>query len=679
MYSTKSIPTMFHQRMHSPQTLIRSVFPSFHGVKHLYWPLIVLVLSAGQASLYAAESSPLLLNQDQESVSIGDAIDYILDPGDELDISDVMEMNFSRLQDGDIDFGFTTDKIWLRFSVTNSSTESLDRILRTNARFMRPLEIFLVRGDSSIQRLLYNDETQKFNERPLPELRYIATEFSLEPLETATFLIRFGSGGRAAMDLDISSREQALAEQYSASLGITLFSAILLTLILVNFFHYLAVRQLAYLFYIFYESFNVLYVSHMEGFTWQYLWPNLPQWNDDATPIIASIGVIIGNLFAMIFLEARKYTPRLHKLFLCLIALSTLALIITLIAGNRLGNQITASLLPLSLLLSLLTAAIAVRKGHYLARYFLVAWAMFAVGAAIWSGTILGIFSVTFDVMSLYKLTIATQAIILSMGLADQIRRINSQYLETQDELIENLQGRLEDAKERLQLERENEKNMLQLLQKSRQLATTSHDINQPIQSLRLSLKALDLKSDNKETTAQLNKTLDHMESILGDALDEASIDLKKSSENSNIQSLVIGNLIKDVVSQFAGQARKNNLKLRGFESKMIIVTRELSLKRCLMNLVSNALNNTKTGGVLFGARRRGDKILLQVYDTGKGMSSEEIKSMMEPLAKGGQSTGHGLGLAIITETCAEYGWDFSIQSKENNGSCFTIAVPIRV
>lgn len=649
------------------------------GVKHFYCLLTTLALSCACISLHAAEPGSLLLNNNGQSVAVTDAVEYLLDPGGDLVLANVVGMEFSVIEGGNIDFGFTTDKIWLRFTVANSSAESIDKILRTNARFMRPLEIFLVREDSSVQNLLYNDETQKFSERPLPELRFIAANFSLQAFESATFLIRFGAGGQAAMALEISSREQALAEQYTATLGITLYAAILFTLILVNFFHYLAVRKLAYLFYAFYESFNLLYVSHMEGFTWQYLWPNFPQWNDDATPLIAAVGIIVGNLFVMVFLETRKYTPRLHNVFLFFVALATLAFITTLFAGNRLGNQITASLLPITLLLSMIAAAFSVRRGHYLARYFLAAWAMFAVGAVIWSGAIFSLFSVPFNIFTVYKITITIQAIILSMGLADQVRRINNQFVETQGELIENLQGRLVDAKERLQLERENENNMLQLLQKSKQLATTSHDVNQPIQSLRLSLKALSLKSNDKEIAVQLEKTLDHMESVLGSALDEASSDLKKSSENSSIQSLVVGTLINDVVSQFIQQANEKKLKLRGFDSGIIIVSRALPLKRCVMNLVSNALNNTKTGGVLFGARRRGDKLLFQVYDTGKGMSATEIDSMLKPLSKGAQSTGYGLGFAIIIETCAEYDWDFSIQSKENSGSCFTIAVPIRI
>lgn len=641
----------------------------------LFFITTVLVCWISQ-SVVALESVTIDVSVTQDPIDPSSYTAYLLDPTGGLELADVVDSQFKPLESNGINFGFTTDKIWLLFTVHNASNEAIAPILRTSARFMRPLEIFIRRSDGRSEQLLYNDETQAFGERPLPELRFLATNVELGAFEEAEIFIRFGAGGQATMALEIGSREHALAEQFRASIGVTVFAIILLTLILVNFFHFLAVRKLAYLVYVFYEAFNVLYIAHLEGFTFQYLWPNLPAWNDDATPTIAALGLLIGNIFAMVFLETRKYAPFLHKVFLVILAISGVTLVTTLLFGNWIGNQITAPLLPLSLLISVIAAALALKRGHYLARYFVAAWSLFAVVGVIWSGTILGIFTASYNVLTIYKIALATQAIILSMGLADQVRRMNNEYTRTQGELIENLEGRLEDTRERLQLEHENENAMLQLLQKSKQLATTSHDINQPIQSLRLALVALQRKS-GPEVTAHLEKTLDHMESVLGGALDVASDDLKKSTEQSAVKSLVVGSLIGDVVSQFAQQAVQKSLTLRKFDSKAIIVTRELPLKRCLMNLVSNALNNTVVGGVLVGVRRRGNELLFQVIDTGTGIPQKDIDSILEPLHKGIESVGHGLGLAIVSEICSEYNWKFIINSEERSGSCFTVIVPV--
>lgn len=626
----------------------------------------------------ASESSVLLLNEDIEPVNPAPFVTYLVDAEGTLSAEDTIQREFSPLPNNAIDFGFTRNKFWLRLSVLNTGETAIEPIFRTSARFMRPLEIYLVRNSGNIEKLLYNDETLPFGERPLPELRFLATSFSLDANEEATFLIKFGAGGQASMTFQISDREAALNEQSRASIGISIYTFILLTLLLVNFFHYLAVRKLAYLAYVFYESFNILYVSHMEGFTFQYLWPNLPQWNDDATPIIAATGIIVGNFFAMIFLEAKKYTPKLYRVFLLFIGISTIALLVTLVFGNRVGNQLTAPMLPISLVLCVVVAAIALHKGHYLARYFMVAWAFFLVSAAFWSGNILGLFEINFNILTVYKITVAAQAIILSMGLADQVRHIYNENINTQAELIANLEGRLEDARDRLRLEHENETAMQQLLDKSKQLANTSHDINQPLQSLRLALKALSKKSE-PDTIEHLENTLDHMESILGGTLDGASKDLQSSMENSAIQSLVLGSLFEDLKHHFSHQATTKGLVLRFFNSKIVAVTRLSPLKRCLMNLISNAINNTEQGSIFIGARRRGDRIDIQVLDTGKGIEKEQIEAIQQPLNKGIDSRGHGLGLAIVFDICTEYDWQLSINSAVNKGSSFTVSIPIRV
>lgn len=627
-----------------------------------------------------AEETPVLISDDiNEVLDISSNIEFFLDPAGDWSLNEVIAQEFQSLKSDVIDFGFTTDKIWLHFKVINSSTNSLEKTLRSSARFMRPLEIYIVREDSAIEQLLYNDETHSFGERPIPQLRFLAAEFSMAPLEQAEFYIRFGAGGQASMLLQISSLEEAVLEQSTAAIGIAIYASILFTLTIVNFFHYLAVRKLAYLLYAFYESFNILYVSHIEGFTFQYFWPNLPQVNADATPVIAAAGLVIGNIFAMVFLEAKKYAPTIHKVFLSFIAVSVFILLVNLFVDNRIGNQLAAPFLPLSLIHSVVAAAIILHKGHYVARYFLFAWGIFFIGTIIWTGSILGLIDASYNVITVYKLTIAAQAIILSMGLADQVRRLNNQYINTQGELIESLQGRLEDAKERIQLEKRNDDATLQLLNKSKLLANTSHDIHQPIHSLRALLKSLSLKGSDSTVTSKLSETLDHMEAVLGNALNNASIDLKEVSKQSHTYVLSAEALVQQIVDSLAERALAKQLEVRGCKSNVILVAQELPLKRCLLNLVSNALENTTNGGVLLGVRRRGTRTVFQVYDTGQGIPQDGIDDLVSPFVKGEQSAGHGLGLAIVSEICSEYDWNLNIQSRLGRGSCFSISVPTRI
>ena len=81
-----------------------------------------------------------------------------------------------------------------------------------------------------------------------------------------------------------------------------------------------------------------------------------------------------------------------------------------------------------------------------------------------------------------------------------------------------------------------------------------------------------------------------------------------------------------------------------------------LLVERILRNLVANAIRYTEDGGVLVGCRRRGERLLLQVWDTGPGIREAEQQRVFEEFYQvprndappPGQTKGLGLGLAIV-------------------------------
>ncbi|MCI5105320.1 MAG: sensor histidine kinase [Pseudomonadales bacterium] len=625
------------------------------------------------------EPDNLILTERGGPISVASQAFFFLDDSNALTVEDISAQreSFQPLPETNIDFGFSDATIWLWFKVHNGHNESLSRILQSDVRFMRPLNFYQSQG-AGWQQLLINTEHHTFHQRPLPELRFLAAEFAVAAGQSSDFLVQFAAEGPTAMDLQILDREAALTEQFQATVRISIYASILLTLILVNFLHFLAVRQFPFLVYIFYESINTLYVAHIEGFTFQYLWPDWPAWNAEATPLIASIGLVIGNIFAISYLDIRRHSNWMYRIHLLLIGLSTVAFLGSAFVSSRIGTQFTAPLLPLTIVVSILSASVALRRQHTLAIYFLCAWALFGISALLWSGTLLNWFSLGFDVFTLYIVTVVAQAIILSIGLADQVRRINRDYIRTQQDLIRNLEGRLSDARDRLQLEREKEEALGKIAERSRQLASASHDIHQPIQSMHLSLDSLKKEEINPALLKQFHQTLEHMESVLGSTLDEASEALRADMAQAPLKSVVAGELVRDMAAQFRQIARQKGLKLSGFESHSVLVVRDLPLRRCLANLLSNALSYTDEGGVLIGARRHGDKLLFQVWDTGPGMDPAELHNLMEPLNKGEASSGHGIGLAIVKEICDSHGWQLQARSKPGVGSCFTLTVPVR-
>ena len=106
--------------------------------------------------------------------------------------------------------------------------------------------------------------------------------------------------------------------------------------------------------------------------------------------------------------------------------------------------------------------------------------------------------------------------------------------------------------------------------------------------------------------------------------------------------------------------------------------------KLCLAlhNLVGNALKYTPEGGeVRLAARAEGDKVRIEVADTGIGIAEGDLEHVFDRFYRANdrrvaKSTGSGLGLALAREVVRMHGGDITLESTLNEGSTFTMTVP---
>jgi CheY-like chemotaxis protein len=105
-------------------------------------------------------------------------------------------------------------------------------------------------------------------------------------------------------------------------------------------------------------------------------------------------------------------------------------------------------------------------------------------------------------------------------------------------------------------------------------------------------------------------------------------------------------------------------------------------LMRLLGNLISNAIKYTEQGGILVAIRRRGDQALIQVWDTGIGVSGEYIDLIFEEYVQVGnperdRTKGLGLGLAIAKRIAALLKSELSCRSRPGKGCVFEFYLPL--
>jgi len=222
---------------------------------------------------------------------------------------------------------------------------------------------------------------------------------------------------------------------------------------------------------------------------------------------------------------------------------------------------------------------------------------------------------------------------------------------------------------------------------KSRFLAAASHDLRQPTQALGLfiaTLRALARKPElRREEVAHIASRLQMAMEGLGRLLD-GLLDVSRLEAGAvqvTLAPMPVQAVLTQVQNAFAGPAQAKGLALKVVPSALWVRSDPVVLGRIVSNLVANAVRYTEKGKVLVGCRRRGDRVEIQVLDTGIGIAEEQRERIFEEfyqVADAGRDgeKGLGLGLAIVRGSAELLGGEVDLGSMPGRGSCFSIAVP---
>lgn len=213
-------------------------------------------------------------------------------------------------------------------------------------------------------------------------------------------------------------------------------------------------------------------------------------------------------------------------------------------------------------------------------------------------------------------------------------------------------------------------------------LALTSHDLRQPLTSLRLALQ--EAEATSPELRDKLASSLDYLKSVLNESLLDARpapATAPRPAQAPEAEELPLQLILDNVERMFADEARARGLELRCAPSALVASAPPVAVIRMLSNLVSNAVKYAPpredgTGGVLIGARPHGDALRLVVYDTGPGLTPAEIDQITESYRRGAGADGvegEGVGLSSVARLAAESGARLTIRSTPGRGSAFAI------
>ena len=221
------------------------------------------------------------------------------------------------------------------------------------------------------------------------------------------------------------------------------------------------------------------------------------------------------------------------------------------------------------------------------------------------------------------------------------------------------------------------------VLAKAKFLASASHDLRQPLQSLFLFADGLEQHISDREGSEKLlhlRRGLDVLKGLLDALLDISRLDAE--AEEPTITDFPLSLLLDQIGAAYRTVAAAKGLEFSILDHGMAVQSDRTLLGRILGNLIENAIQYTEAGMVRVECRVVGDLVRIEVQDTGIGIPQDQMENIWTEFHQVGnperdRNKGLGLGLAIVQRLAKLLGCQVEVLSALGRGSVFSIEVPI--
>ncbi|MEZ4722415.1 MAG: response regulator [Flavobacteriales bacterium] len=263
-----------------------------------------------------------------------------------------------------------------------------------------------------------------------------------------------------------------------------------------------------------------------------------------------------------------------------------------------------------------------------------------------------------------------------------------NEELEEQAQIVEQKNRDLETARTDIELKA----NQLEISSKykSEFLANMSHELRTPLNSLLIlsndlaSNKTGNLTDDQVESAQVISKGGNDLLTLINEILDLSKVEAGKM--DLNLKEVRLDEVAQDMNKNFRRMAEQKGLQFETSISPSLPTTVRSDrqrLEQILKNLISNAIKFTDKGKVSLSFNQEaGGYLTIAVQDTGIGIAKEKQQIVFEAFqqADGGTSRkygGTGLGLSISRELARLLGGRITLTSIVNQGSTFTLTIPL--
>jgi len=215
---------------------------------------------------------------------------------------------------------------------------------------------------------------------------------------------------------------------------------------------------------------------------------------------------------------------------------------------------------------------------------------------------------------------------------------------------------------------------------KTKFLAAASHDLRQPMHALGLfvgEIQELMVSAEQKQVAERIETSVHAMSDLLDSLLDLSKLDA--GVVMPHLEAVDLNSFLRRLTDDYSTIAAEKCIQFRMLPTAYAVYSDPQLLERILGNLLGNAVRYTQPkGAILIACRRRGDRIRIEVRDSGIGIELAHHQAIFREFVhltnmERDRSKGLGLGLSIVQRLVKLLGHHLEMKSALNLGSTFSI------
>lgn len=380
-------------------------------------------------------------------------------------------LEWTPSQGHELVFSQTRSVYWVRLNIQNNGRER--RLWYLNLHYPLLDEVTFWRGNQPGDALVTGDQ-HHFGSR-IVDYRYFLLPITLDSGETRSITIRVHSSGALNIPLKLESPEEVIAESNHLAMTHGLFYGAILVLAIFNLLLFFSSGTTYYFFNALYMVAMGLFLFAMGGFANQYFWPENPQLANLSIPLTLMLCALAMTFFGRSFLEIAKHT-RADKILKAILWICAGLTGLTLVIPYSQAILINTALgLTIIFILSIIAIS-RWQQGYQPAKWYVLAWAIMAAGAAVYAAAAFGYLADFLAQESLMQIAIGGQVILLNYAMVQRWRLLNDKLLEVEQKARNDLEYKVHERTAQLR------STMRELENANRKLAALS--LNDPLTGL---------------------------------------------------------------------------------------------------------------------------------------------------------------------------------------------------